>query len=602
MQSFKWVWENLKGFRKRYLLCFAISMIVPLFMLINPTFQRRLVDRVLMGGEIELLVPTVLTMCCVTLIRSLLNYSSVALVESSSLGLVYNLRMKIYKHWQKQDMKFYSDNTAGDLMTIMTSDIDMVRHNLVFVFRQIVSSVILFLAASTYYFVMNWKFALAMIALTPFIFLATYIYRSKVKTIYKELRKRLSRLNTDAQENIEGNRVVKAFANETHEITKFNEKSDSFRVQNLEAQYIWLRFFPIIEGLAQSMNVTALIVGGILLIQGPDVLSPGEFMAFSSLSWAVSEPFRMLGQLFNDLQRFFASATKIMSVLEEEPAVQNAPNAVVADEKFKGEIEFRNVSFAFGENTVLEDVSFHIQPGGTLALMGETGSGKSLIANLISRFYDVNSGMVLVDGRDVREWDITTLRRNIGMTTQEVFLFSDTVDGNIAYGNFDLPEEDVKRNAELAASQFIYEMPEQFETIVGERGVGLSGGQKQRIALARALAIRPAILILDDTTSAVDMETEKYIQEQLDTLDFTCTKLIIAQRISSVRKADCILLLEDGLIAESGTHEELLSKRGKYYELWKIQAGVDEADEARIAELNAKMKASVAVSTEGGEA
>lgn len=591
MQSFKWVWENLKGFRKRYLLCFAISMVVPLFMLINPTFQRRLVDRVLMGGELELLVPTVLTMCCVTLVRSLLNYSSVALVESSSLGLVYNLRMKIYRHWQKQDMKFFSDNTAGDLMTIMTSDIDMVRHNLVFVFRQIVSSVILFLAASTYYFVMNWKFALAMIALTPFIFLATYIYRSKVKTIYKELRKRLSRLNTDAQENIEGNRVVKAFANETHEIEKFNEKSDSFRVQNLEAQYIWLRFFPIIEGLAQSMNVTALIVGGILLIQGPDVLSPGEFMAFSSLSWAVSEPFRMLGQLFNDLQRFFASATKIMSVLEEEPAVQNAPNAIVTEEKFKGEIEFRNVGFSFGENTVLEDVSFHIKPGGTLALMGETGSGKSLIANLVSRFYDVEKGTVLVDGRDVREWDITTLRKNIGMTTQEVFLFSDTVDGNIAYGNFDLPEEDVKRNAELAASQFIYEMPEKFDTIVGERGVGLSGGQKQRIALARALAIRPAILILDDTTSAVDMETEKYIQEQLETLDFSCTKLIIAQRISSVRKADVILLLENGLIAESGTHEELLAKRSKYYELWKIQAGVDEADEARIAELNARTKA-----------
>jgi ATP-binding cassette subfamily B protein len=563
-------------------------MIVPLFMLINPTFQRTLIDRVLTGGEIELLVPTVLTMCVVTFIRSLLNYSSVALVEASSLGLVYNLRMKIYRHWQKQDMKFFSDNTAGDLMTIMTSDIDMVRHNLVFVFRQIVSSVILFLAAATYYFIMNWKFALAMIALTPFIFLATYIYRSKVKTIYKELRKRLSRLNTDAQENIEGNRVVKAFANEYHEIEKFNEKSDSFRVQNLEAQYIWLRFFPIIEGLAQSMSVTTLLVGGILMMQGPGVLSPGEFMAFNSLSWAVTEPFRQLGQLFNDLQRFFASATKIMSVLEEKPEVQNAADAIVTGAKFKGEIEFRNVGFAFGDNPVLKDVSFHIRPGGTLALMGETGSGKSLIANLVSRFYDVDSGEVLVDGRNVREWDLTTLRSNIGMTTQEVFLFSDTVDGNIAYGNFDLPEEDVKRNAEIAAAQFINQMPEQYNTIVGERGVGLSGGQKQRIALARALAIRPSILILDDTTSAVDMETEKYIQEQLETLDFSCTKLIIAQRISSVRKADVILLLEDGVIAESGTHEELIARRGKYYELWRIQAGVDEADEARIAELNAK--------------
>ncbi|MDR0446969.1 MAG: ABC transporter ATP-binding protein/permease [Oscillospiraceae bacterium] len=583
MAPFKWVWENLRGFRKRYLLCFFISMLVPLFFLINPTFQRRLVDRVLVGGELDLLVPTVTMMCLVTLTRSLLNYASVALVESSSLGLVYNLRMKVYRHWQRQDMRFFSDNTAGDLMTIMTSDIDMVRHNLVFVFRQIISSALLFLSASIYYFVINWRFALAMIALTPFIFLATYIYRGKVRGIYKELRRRLSKLNTDAQENIEGNRVVKAFANEAFEIEKFNAKSDAFRVQNLGAQYIWLRFFPIIEGLSQSMTVTTLLFGGIFLINR--TISPGDFMAFNSLSWAVTEPLRQLGQLFNDLQRFFASATKIMSVLEERPAVQNAENAIVQAEPFRGEIEFRNVSFSFGGNTVLRDVSFHVKPGETLALMGGTGSGKSLIANLISRFYDAGSGEVLVDGVDVRDWDLTTLRRNIGMTTQEVFLFSDTVDGNVAYGNFDMPEEEVRRCTELAAAQFVNDMPEGFNTIVGERGVGLSGGQKQRIALARALAIRPPILILDDTTSAVDMETEKYIQEQLESLDFPCTKLIIAQRISSVRRADCILLLEDGRVAERGTHDELIEARGGYYALWRIQAGVDDGTEKMLHEL-----------------
>jgi ATP-binding cassette subfamily B protein len=586
MAAFKWVWESLRGFRKRYLLCFFISMLVPLFMLINPTFQRTLIDRVLGNGETGLLVPTVTAMCLVTLSRSLLNYASVVLVESSSLGLVYNLRMKIYRHWQCQDMRFFRDNTPGDLMTVMTSDIDMVRHNLVFVFRQIVSSALLFLGASVYYFAMNWRFALCMIALTPLIFLATYVYRGKVRGIYKELRRRLSKLNADAQENIEGNRVVKAFANEAFEIEKFNAKSDAFRVQNLGAQYIWLRFFPVIEGLSQSTAVTTLLFGGIFLING--TLTPGEFMAFNSLSWAVTEPLRQLGQLFNDLQRFFASAAKIMSMLEERPAVGNAENAVVSGERFRGEIEFRDVSFSFGDNAVLRGVSFRVMPGETLALMGGTGSGKSLIASLISRFCDADSGEVLVDGRDVREWDLTTLRRNIGMTTQEVFLFSDTVDGNIAYGNFDMPEEDVRRCAEAAAAQFVYDMPEGFGTIVGERGVGLSGGQKQRIALARALAVRPPILILDDTTSAVDMETEKYIQERLESLDFPCTKLIIAQRISAVRKADCILLLEDGRVAESGTHEELLAARGGYYGLWRIQAGVDDGTEAMIRELQGK--------------
>jgi ATP-binding cassette subfamily B protein len=219
-----------------------------------------------------------------------------------------------------------------------------------------------------------------------------------------------------------------------------------------------------------------------------------------------------------------------------------------------------------------------MEAGKTYALMGETGSGKTIIADLISRFYDVRSGAVLVDGVDVRKWDLQALRGSIGMTTQETFLFSDTVDGNIAYGNPDIPEAHVRKYAELSAAQFIKKLSNGFETIIGERGVGLSGGQKQRIALARALAIRPSILILDDTTSAVDMETEKYIQEQLDALDFPCTKLIIAQRISSVKKADCILLIHGGGIVERGTHAELVAKKGKYYELWRIQTGAAELE------------------------
>lgn len=580
MESFKWLWLNLRGYRKRYILCLVISIIMPFFMLVNPTLQRQLVDKVLVGGVTELLVPTLLGMAGITLLRSLLNYLSVILVESASLGVMYNLRIDVYDHLQKLDMKFFDENPAGDIMTVMTSDIDMVRHSLVFVFRQIISGVLLFLCASVYYFIMNWKFAACMIALTPLIFVVTMKYRTKVKTIYKELRQRLSKLNTDAQENIEGNRVVKAFARETYEIGKFNSKSGAFRDQNLHAQYIWLKFFPYIEGLSQSVMITTLLFGGIFMISGS--LTPGEFIAFNSLSWAVTMPFQTLGQLFNDLQRFFASAAKIMSLLDTEPEVQNPPEAQVPqnrDSRAPCDIELRNVSFSFGGLRVLENVSFHVKPGETYAIMGETGSGKTLIANLISRFYDVQEGEVLVDGLDVRKWDLTELRRRIGMTTQEVFLFSDTVDSNIAYGDLGLPEEDVRRFAEISAAQFIDELSHGYQTIIGERGVGLSGGQKQRIALARALAIRPRILILDDTTSAVDMETEKYIQSQLELLDFECTKIIIAQRISSVRNADCILLLEGGKVVEQGSHEQLLALRGRYYELWRIQAGIDENDE-----------------------
>lgn len=587
MESFKWLWENLSGYRKRYVLCLALSVVMPFFMLVNPTLQKQLVDKVLVGGAKELLVPLLLIMAGITLLRSLLNYLSVVLVESASLGVMYNLRIKVYGHLQKMDLKFYDDNPAGDIMTVITSDIDMVRHSLVFVFRQIISGILLFVCASIYYLVMNWKFAVCMIALTPLIFVVSMMYRSKVKTIYKELRQRLSKLNTVAQENIEGNRVVKAFAREKYEIEKFNLKSDAFRDQNLHAQYIWLKYFPIIEGLSQSMTITTLLFGGIFMINGS--LTPGEFIAFNSLSWAVTTPFQMLGQLFNDLQRFFASATKIMALLDTKPEIKNKPEAVSSSGErgttAPGDIEFRNVSFSFGGVKVLRDISFHIKPGETYAIMGETGSGKTLIVNLISRFYDVQEGAVLVGGVDVRDWDLTELRRGIGMTTQEVFLFSDTVDSNIAYGDLSLSEEEVRRFAEISAADFIDELPHGYQTIIGERGVGLSGGQKQRIALARALAIRPKVLILDDTTSAVDLETEKYIQNQLEQLDFECTKIIIAQRISAVRKADCILLLEDGRIVERGSHEQLLAQRGRYYELWRIQTGVDDNDERLMKEM-----------------
>lgn len=583
MESLKWLWGKLRGYRKRYILCVSLSILTPFLMLVNPTFQRQLVDRVLIGGERDLLVPTILIMAGVTFLRTLLNYLSVVLVESASLGVMYNLRKQIYGHLQSQDMDFFDENPAGDIMTIMTSDIDMVRHSLVFVFRQIISGILLFICASVYYFIMNWKFALCMIALTPLIFVVTLIYRTKVKTIYKELRKRLSKLNTDAQENIEGNRVVKAFAREEYEIRKFNQKSDAFRKQNLHAQYIWLKYFPYIEGLTQSITITTLLFGGIFMINGS--LTPGEFIAFNSLSWAVTMPFQMLGHLFNDLQRFFASAAKITSLLETRPKVQNQPNARDSEDILRGDIQLRNVSFSFDGLKILEDISFHVKPGETYAIMGETGSGKTLIANLITRFYDVEEGEILVDGVDVRNWDLTALRRRIGMTTQEVFLFSDTVDSNIAYGDIGLPEEEVRRFAHISAAQFIDELPQGYQTIVGERGVGLSGGQKQRIALARALAVRPSILILDDTTSAVDMETEKYIQSQLEQLDLECTKIIIAQRISSVRKADCILLIENGKIVEQGSHEELMAKRGQYYDLWRIQTGVGDDDEALLNEL-----------------
>ena len=379
-------------------------------------------------------------------------------------------------------------------------------------------------------------------------------------------------MNTAAQENIAGNRVVKAFAREEYEKRRFEEKNRAFMDSHLRINKVWLTFFPMIELLVNAIQLVTVFVGGLFIIRG--ALTPGELAIFTGLSWAVSNPMRELGNLINDLQRFSTSASKVMEVYYAKPGIKDAPDAV-SHERMRGRIEFDHVSFRIDGKPILTDVSFAVQPGQTVAVMGPTGGGKTTLISLLARFYDVTEGAVRVDDCDVRQWKLQQLRGGIGTATQDVFLFSDTVEGNVAFGDQDLTLDEVKDFTRRAdASEFVEKLPEGYDTIIGERGVGLSGGQRQRIALARALAVRPSILVMDDTTSAVDSETERYIQDQLRNLPFECTRFIIAQRISSMRDADLILVLRDGRIAEQGTHGELLKKRGYYWQTYCLQYGI----------------------------
>ena len=338
----------------------------------------------------------------------------------------------------------------------------------------------------------------------------------------------------------------------------------------------WLSFFPYVETFANLLPVVLLLVGGLFLINGS--LTMGEYVAFSGLTWAIANPMRQLGNIMNEFQRFSAASRKVMEIYYSEPSIVDAPDAIDHAERFEGRIEFRHVSFAYedeeADGPILTDISFTAEPGETIAIMGETGCGKTSLIQLIPRFYDPYEGQVLIDGIDVRKFKLHQLRKNIGLATQDVLLYSDTIDGNIAYGDSHISQAEVARFARYsAASDFIAKMPEGYDTIVGERGVGLSGGQKQRISLARALAIKPSILILDDTTSAVDLETERQIQNSLQHLDFICTKIVIAQRISTTKNADKILVLQDGKILESGTHRELIGRGGYYAQVVKLQTG-----------------------------
>lgn len=512
-----------------------------------------------------------------TLLRCVIVYGVCMIYEHVSQTVLYRVRNYLYDKIQRQDMTFYSTYRTGDLMTRLTGDLDAIRHMVAWIIRMVIESFSLFAAAAIFFLYTNWKMALCLLVIAPFVFWIIYLFRNKVAPMHALLREKLSQMNTCAQENISGNRVVKAFAREDYEIEKFDKANRDFCETNKATAMVWLKFFPYVETIANLMPLVMLGVGGVFLINGQ--LTMGEYVAFSGLIWAIANPMRQMGNIMNEFQRFSAASRKVMELYYSEPKIKDHEDAKEHPDRFDGKIEFKNVSFQYedGDLPVLHNISFTVNPGETVAIMGETGCGKTSLINLIPRFYEPTEGKILIDGTPVENLRLHDLRRHIGLATQDVLLYSDTIEGNIAYGDGSIKINDVVKFAHYSsASDFIAKMPEGYDTIVGERGVGLSGGQKQRISLARALAIRPSILILDDTTSAVDMETEKQIQHSLKELDFPCTKVIIAQRISTTRDADRIIVLRDGYIEESGTHEELLAKKGYYYELVKLQTGLDE--------------------------
>jgi ATP-binding cassette subfamily B protein len=455
-------------------------------------------------------------------------------------------------------------------MTRMTQDLDRLRHTLAWVSYQFVDAVVLFVSVFTFYMIINWQLALCLVSVTPFILYISHRFRKRLRPRFQLLRQKLTELGTAVTENIDGNRVVKAFAREEYEKEKFEKYNAEFRDVSGENALIGAKYQPLLDGASQVLIVITLIVGGYFLIKG--WLTKGQYLAFSSLTWALAGPLRMLGPLLADLERYTASGEMIREVVEAPQGISDADDAVELSERPAGKVEFKDVSLSINGATILENISFTAEAGSTIGILGSTGAGKTSLINLLTRFYEPDSGQTLLDGLDVRRYTLSSLRRHIGVAMQDVFLFSDSVKGNIAYGRPDMEDEDIHRRAVQAdADSFISGMSEGYETLVGERGVGLSGGQRQRIALARALAVKPAVLILDDTTSAVDSETEQFIQQQLRNIDFPCTKIIIAQRISSFRGADFILVMDKGRIIERGTHRELLGERGFYHYIWSLQ-------------------------------
>lgn len=570
MQPIRWLWgcADHKS-HVRIITAMVISAVTSLMLLVNPSLTATLVDEVIIAENPEPLLGILAIMLIVKLAREGARYLMIVLLETASQNTVYSLRRTLFAKLQFQDTRFFDRNRTGDLMTRMSADLDWCRHFISYMDYAVVDCVFMFLGTLILFFCVSWKLTLCLAVVTPILMLITKVYSGKVRPLFVAMRERLSEMNTAAQENIAGNRVVRAFAREKFEEEAFEQRNAAFRDSQLAINKMWLSFYPFIELLANSMTIITVFLGGFFIILGE--ITPGELTIFTQLSWALSNPMRQLGNLINDTQRFATSATKVMELYYGRPHIADRSDAVDHAD-MEGAIAFKNVTFHFDRQEVLHDISFDVKPGQTLAIMGPTGSGKTTIINLLARCYDVSSGSVEVDGCDVKNWKLQQLRRHLGVATQDVFLFSDTVDGNIAFGNQALTEAQVHAYARIAdADEFISKLSEGYDTLIGERGVGLSGGQKQRIALARALAMEPRILIMDDTTSALDSETERYIQEQLRHLPFPCTKIIIGQRISAVKDADQILILQEGKITERGTHEELLKNHGYYWETYALQ-------------------------------
>lgn len=555
---------------KLVLLVPSISMLLVIIAcMFEPYFQKLFIDKVIANGERNLIPYLIGGILIINIIKALFGYIKEYLFDYLSVKVTKDLKEDLFNHIQKLPFKYFDTMNTGELMSRIGEDVENIWRTISFGLRLFFENALYFIFSTVILFYLNWKLALACLVIMLPIALIAMKLEKKMLDSFEQISDQGAIINTTAQENIAGVRLVKAFGREKHEILKFLKMNKQNYKLNMEQAKIIADFFPPIELLTNISLVIMVALGGALVITKE--ISLGTLVAFSGYIWNLIWPMRMLGWLTNMIAQNNASANKIFKIMDIEPAIKDSENPLSPD-LLKGNIKFKNVSFKYREEEILKNVDLDIPAGSTVALMGTTGSGKTSIINLLGRYYDVSEGKVLIDGIDVRNIKLDILRNAISIVPQDVFLFSDTIEENIRFGNRNATDEELLQASTLAcASEFISELSDGYATIIGERGLGLSGGQKQRISIARALVRKAPILILDDATSALDMETEFQLLKNLNTLNNSATVFIIAHRISAVKNADIILFLDNGQVIEKGTHEELLKLKGKYYEVYKEQ-------------------------------
>jgi ATP-binding cassette subfamily B protein len=508
-------------------------------------------------------------------LRSVFIFIRNTLLEVYSQRVTRGLKQRMYDHIQSQSFDFFHNTRTGELMARMTNDVEMVRGLLALGIMHGATGIFFLVASTAILLVLNWPLAILSMVAAPFLFMVTFRLREKLHPKIQDVRAQFSSLNTAVQENISGIRVVKSFMRYDHELEKFRVQNQGLTAKRDAAVAVWAKYMPAMEFLSGIASALVLLAGGWMVIR--DWITLGVWVQFNGYLWMLVQPMRMLGDVANQVAMAAASAERIFDILETRPNISSPP-APRRPQRIRGEVEFRRVSWSVDGRPILKDIDLHVRQGATVAIMGPTGSGKTSLVHLIARFYDPQEGQVLIDGIDARELDLTLLRDNVGLVAQETFLFSETLYNNLTYGREGAPIELVQKIAtQTQADEFILPMADGYETVVGERGIGLSGGQKQRASIARALLKQAPILILDDSTSSVDMETEARIRTALRNVEHRATTFIIAHRLSSVRHADEIVVLDHGRIVERGRHADLLAKDGLYAEYFRVQYADREA-------------------------
>ena len=554
----------LKPYRKVVAAALGLQLLVILSRMLTPFITRDIVNDVIPTQNLVKLGPLCVELLALVIMRAVSTYVRSLMLERVSQNVTYDLRTGLYRHLQELPYTFYDHHRIGEIMSRMTGDIEGVRNLISSGLITVFDNALNFVGALVFMSIMSWKLMLALLIFAPLVALTAWQFNKRIRPAFVNIREQNAVLNTTTQENLAGVRVVKAFTREDYESERFKTENQKLLGMNLEATRIWSIFVPLMELLSSLCTPVMLLVGGVLLVNHQ--IDIGTLVAVNGYVWLIINPMRALSGIINMVVQAITSAEKLFYYQDFGSVIREKADAK-EPEKFEGHVEFDHVTFSYGGADVLRDVTFEAKPGQTIAVMGATGTGKSSLVSLIGRFYDVKKGSVRVDGIDVRDQKLKPLRRSMGYVMQETFLFSDTLTDNIRFGRPEASQEQVERAARVAqADEFIRKMPDGYETIVGERGMGLSGGQKQRVAIARAVLNDPSILIMDDSTSAVDMETEYLIQQDLKEVLKNRTTFIIAHRISSVKNADMILVLDhEGRIAERGTHQQLLDMKGIYY-------------------------------------